>query len=316
MRIIIFTFFISLISFSQDFSEINSKTEKYPKLLTAEILADNIKKDFSKKEDQIKALYSWLTANIRYDLEEFYNPNRETKVTFRYQSLEERDQKIKAIKDKTVRETLSSRKAVCEGYAQTFSKVCTLLDIENEVVEGYVRSSSNRIGRPLQGPNHSWNAVKLNNKWIYIDATWGAGSEYNGRWIRKFNSYYYNIPKSKYFLTHLPEDSLWKLRVGRIEKEDFYNQPIYSHQFLKSDITLVSPETGILSRNTQGAVKLELKNAADKEVLVGFLGSTRAVKPTTVNKEGKTIVSIIPPLRARALFLLIDREVAIEFLVQ
>ncbi len=316
MRFLIFTLFISLVGFAQDFSEIELKTKKYPGLLSAEVLANEIEKDFSNKEDQVKALYSWLTLNIRYDLEEFYNPNRVTKMTFRYQTLEERDRKLKALHDGIVKETLSSRKAVCEGYARTFAKVCTLLNIENAVVEGYVRSSSNRIGRPLQGPNHSWNAVKLNNKWIYVDATWGAGSENNGRWIRRFNPYYYNIPKGKYFKTHLPEKSIWKLRVGRIEKKDFYNQPIYSHEFLKSDVELSSPSTGILYRNSQGNVKLELQNAEDKEILVGFLGSTTAVKPNTVIKGNKSIVTITPPTQARALFLLINREVAIEFLVQ
>ncbi|AUC15946.1 hypothetical protein BTO06_12640 [Tenacibaculum sp. SZ-18] len=316
MRLFTIIFFSILVANAQDFSSINSKIKTYPGLITADKLAQNIKQDFKDKEEQVKAIYSWLTANIRYDLEEFYNPNRETKVSFSYQTLEERDRKLKAIKDEMVNETLSTRKAVCEGYAQTFSKVCTLLDIENEVIEGYIRSSSNRIGRPLRSPNHSWNAVKLNGKWIYIDATWGAGSEYNGRWIRKFNSYYYNIPKEKYFKTHLPEKSIWKLRVGRIDKEEFYNQPVYSHTFLKSNVELSSPSSGILNRKRNGSVTVELQNATDKEILVGFLGSTRAVKPNTTNKGGNTIVSIMPPPGAKALFLLIDREVAIEFLIQ
>lgn len=316
MRVLIFTLFLSFIGFAQDFSEINLKIKAYPKSLTAEQLAKKISKDFSNKEVQTQAVYSWLTANIRYDLEEFYNPNRATKVSFQYQTLEERDRKLKAIKDEIVDETMTSRKAVCEGYAQTFSKVCTLLHIENEVIEGYVRASSNRIGRPLEGPNHSWNAVKLNGKWIYVDATWGAGSENNGRWIRKFNSYYYNIPKDKYFKTHLPEKSIWRLRVGRMEKEEYYNQPIYSHEFLKSDVKLVTPTSGILSKKSNGSVQMELKNATDKEILVGFLGSTMAVKPSIEIKGNTTKVTIIPPNGAKALFLLIDREVAIEFLVQ
>ncbi|MFY7669816.1 transglutaminase domain-containing protein [Tenacibaculum sp. MEBiC06402] len=316
MRILFVALFISITGFSQDFSAINLKIKEYPKLLSAEELANYIREDFSSKESKVKALYSWLTENIRYDLEEFYNPNRVTKMTFRYQTLEERDRKLRALHDEIVDETLSSRKAVCEGYARTFAKVCTLLNIENEVIEGYVRSSSNRIGKPLQSPNHSWNAVKLNGNWIYIDATWGAGSEYNGRWIRKFNPYYYNIPKDKYFKTHLPEKSIWKLRVGRIEKEEYYNQPIYSHEFLKSNVELSSPSSGILNRKSDGSVLMELQNATDKEILVGFLGSTRAVKPKTTNKGEKTIVSIVPPPGAKALFLLINREVALEFLIQ
>ena len=55
---------------------------------------------------------------------------------------------------------------------------------------------------------------------------------------------------------------------------------------------------------------------ADVGILVGFLGSTTAVKPNVLHKGNKTTVSINPPVGASALFLLIDREVALEFLVR
>ncbi|CAM1345620.1 transglutaminase domain-containing protein [Tenacibaculum amylolyticum] len=315
MRLSILIFFTVFIAVAQDFSGIESKVEGYPGLLTADKLATTIKKDFPKKEDQVKALYRWLTKNIRYDLEEFYNPNRQTKTRFRYRTPEEREQKLQEIRDKTVSETLSKRRAVCEGYARTFAKVSDLMGIENEVIEGYVRNSSNSIGNPRKQPNHAWNAVKLNGKWIYIDATWGAGSESNGKWIRRFNPYYYNIPATKYFKTHLPEKSIWRLRVGRIEKEDFYKQPIYSHDFLKSNVNLVSPKSGIVKRNAKGAIKMVLTNAADKEILIGFLGSSIAQRPSVVTKGKNTTVTISPPPNANVCFLLIDREVAIEFLI-
>lgn len=315
MKRIVFLLFLSVFtSFSQDFSQIKVKTNEYPGLLTAPKLANYIKKDFKKSEDQVKALYAWMTKNIRYDLEEFYNPARKTSTTFQYRTLEERAQKIKALEDKTVRETLRSKKAVCEGYARVFAKVCDLLGLENEVIEGYVRNSSRTIGKPRATPNHAWNAVKIDNKWLYVDTTWGAGAESNGRWVRRFNPYYFNIPKKKYFQTHLPEDSLWILRVGRTNKEKFYKQPIYSHEFLKSNVTLVGA-SGILTKNAQGNVQVVLQNAADKEILVGFLGSPMAQKPKVVQKGKQTIVTITPPANAKECFLLVDREVAIEFLL-
>ncbi len=311
-------FFLIFSSFlqAQDFSRIKEKTDVYDTVLTAEKLSKLIKRDFSNKEDQVKAVYAWLTKNIRYDLKEFHNPNRETKTTFQYRTLEEKERKIKAINDKIVKETLTRKRAVCEGYARSFAKICSFLNIENEFIQGYVRTSVNTIRRPELQPNHAWNAVKINDKWMYVDATWGAGSENNGRWHRKFNSYYYNIPKEKYFKTHLPEKAVWRLRVGRIDKEQFYEQPIYSNDFLKLDTELIAPKEGILYKNEKGAIQFTLKDVNNKEILFGFLGSSIALKPTILNtKNNKTIVSITPPKNAQQCFLLVDRKVAIHFLI-
>ncbi|TYP97988.1 transglutaminase superfamily protein [Tenacibaculum adriaticum] len=311
--------FFLLISFSisaQNFSVIKEKTDLYSGLLTAEKLAHKIELDFSSEEDKVKAIFCWMTKNIRYDLDEFYNPTRK-EISFRYRTNEERDQKLQEIKNKTVAETLSTRKGVCEGYAQTFSKICDLLQIENEVITGYVRTSSNTIGKPQQQPNHAWNTVKINNKWIFIDTTWGAGYENNGKWLRNFNPYYFNISTKKYFKTHFPEKSIWRLRVGRMEKEEFYNQPIYSHLFLKSDVELTAPKSGILSKNKNGKIDIILKNIKpSQQIHVGFLGLPYAQKPEVTSKNGVTSVTITPPTNALQLFLLIDKEVAIEFLIQ
>ncbi len=312
---LLFIFISSSFLQAQDFSKIKMKTDTYKTVLTAERLSEIIERDFPDKEDQVKAIYAWLTKNIRYDLKEFYNPNRKKITTFRYQTIQEREEKIKQINDKIVRETLFKKRAVCEGFARTFAKVCSFLNIENELIEGYVRTSLNTIGKPVYQPNHAWNAVKLNDTWIYIDATWGAGSENNGKWFRKFNTYYYNIPKDNYFKTHLPDKSIWKLRVGRISKEQFYKQPIFSNDFLKLDVELVMPKEGILHKNEKGIVSFTLKNMQDKEILFGFLGSSIAIKPTINTKNNKTTVSIIPPKNSRECFLLIDRKVAMQFLI-
>lgn len=316
MRLFIFFLLYSFIGLAQDLSEIKLITDTYPGLMTVEKLAKKIEIDFSTDEDKVKATYCWLTKNIRYDLKEFYNPNRKTRTTFRYRTEEEKQQKLKAINNKIVRNTLTKRRAVCEGYARTLAEVCTILNIENSLVTGHVRNSSQVIGNSSLTPNHAWNAVKINNKWIYIDATWGAGSELNGRWIRKFNPYYYNIPKNKYFKTHFPEDSVWRLRVGRITKEKYYNQPIYSNDFLKSDIELKAPTSGILKKKKDNTVHITLDNLRNKEVFVGFLGNSNAYKPEIRKKGNSSLISFIPPVGAKQCFILIDREVALEFLIQ
>lgn len=300
---------------AQDFSSVDTKIKTYPKLITADKLANKIATDFNSEEEKVRAIFTWLSFNISYNLEEFYDPTQK-KVSFRYRNEDEKQSKIKAIKEAIVTKTLSNRSAVCEGYAQTFSKICSLLNIENEVIKGYVRNSSNDIGKIKNRANHAWNAVKLNNKWIYIDATWAAGAVMNGNWQRNFNDYYYNIPKEKYFLTHFPEDSLWQLRVKRMSLEAYFNQPIYASSFLSKKYELIKPTSGIIYKKANTPISFTLKNISPNQTIYcGFRGSKYAKKPTITFKKNTVIVSITPPKNSKEVYLIIDKEVVLEFLI-
>lgn len=315
MKSLLLSFFLSFSIFAQDFSTIKEKTNKYPGLLTAEKLAKHIASDFSSEEDKVKALFCWMTKNIRYDLEEYYNPSNK-RTTFRYRTIEEKNTIIQGIKDKTVSETLKRRKGVCEGYAQTFAKVATLLNIENAVISGYARASFNEIGNPIQQPNHAWNAVKIKNNWTYIDATWGAGHQNNGKWHREFKPYFFNMKKEHYFKTHLPEESVWRLKVNRMDKITFYKQPIYSHRFLTTNYKLISPANGFIKKDKNGKITVSLKNIApNQKIHFGFLGDQYAKEGAITIKNGITTASILPPTNASLAFLMIDLEVMLHFKV-
>lgn len=307
--------FVSLQIFSQDFTTIKTKIDNYKKITSAETLAKQIEKDFSSDEDKVKAIFYWLTSNISYNLEEFYNPSSR-RLSFKYRTEEERLTKLQEIKDKTVYETIKNKKAVCEGYAQTFTKICDLLDIKSEVISGYARFGLQEIGKPKPNANHAWNAVKINNEWVYLDATWGAGSVVNGKWKNFFKPYYYDMPKEKILRSHLPKSSLWQLKLGRITKAEFYNQPIYTDNFLASDVELISPQQGIIKKNKSGEISIQLKNTADKEILIGFRGSKIAKRPVIDVENEISTISIAVPNTSKVAFLVINREVSLQFLIE
>ncbi|TDQ30071.1 transglutaminase domain-containing protein [Tenacibaculum caenipelagi] len=314
-QLFFFLFLWNWAIYAQDFSLVKEKTANYPKLITVENLAKRIATDFDSKDQQVKAAFYWLTHNIRYDLNGYYNP-KQKRISFRYRNEQERQEKLQAIKDEIVNETLLTRKALCEGYAQTLAKVFSILQIENEVIKGYVRNSSNDISNPRKNSNHAWNAVKLNNKWIYIDATWAAGIVNNGRWQPLFNKYYYNFSKANNFKTHYPESTLWQLKIGRMNKDDFYNQPIYKSNFLQSNLQLISPKKGVLDGNTP--IKIRIKNLQPNQtVFLGYSGYRYAVKPDSVSTENNiTTIVTTPPENSKQAFLIIDKEVMIELLIQ
>ncbi|WP_237276244.1 transglutaminase domain-containing protein [Tenacibaculum ovolyticum] len=317
MKQLYFLLLFSVFSLSaQDFSYVDNKVKIYPKLITAEKLASKIAIDFNSDEEKARAVFSWLSFNISYNLKEFYNP-RQKRIGFRYKNETEKQEKLKAIKNAFVTKTFINRSALCEGYAQAFSKTCTLLNIKNKVIKGYVRNSSYDIDKVKKRANHAWNAVNINNKWIYIDATWAAGAVTNGRWQRNFNDYYFNIPKEKYFYTHFPEDSLWRLRVKKMSLATYFKQPIYTSSFLKKQYHLVKPNTGIIHRKANTPIVFTIKNVKPNQAIYcGFRGVKYAKKAKTTFKGNTVLISITPPSNSKELYLIIDKDVVLEFLIK
>lgn len=312
-QLLFFILFLSISIQSQDFKKVDDLVSRYPKFSKVEDLASKIAKDFASDEDKTRASFFWLTKNIRYNLKEYYNPNQRS-YNFKYSTEEEKEQKLQALKDKIVADAFKTKTGVCEEYAQSFKKLCDLLDIESEVIKGNVRNVPQEIGNPEKETNHAWNAVKLNGNWIILDATWAAGYEYNGRWLKKFDNYFYNIPKDKIFKTHFPEDKIWVLRFGRITLNEFYKQPIYGKALLSSNIELISPKTGILKVNSSKEIRLELKNLKPNSLIYyTFKGQRLAKKPLISTRKNTTIITINNAPRNSFLVIYINKEAAFQF---
>ncbi len=314
MKLFFYLLFLCSISVqSQDFTKIDSIITAYPNFKKAEDLATKISLDFSSDEDKVKAAFYWLTQNIRYNIKQLYNPKKRS-YNFRYRSEEEKQQKLQAFKDNIVTKTFITKSGVCEEYAQSFKKICDLLHIEASVIKGYVKNDAQEIGIPSNVPEHAWNAVKLNSKWILLDATWAAGYAYNKRWVKKFNSYYYNIPKDKIFKTHFPEDDIWILRFGRMNLSEFYNQPIFGNPFLASKTELLTPKTGIIAVNSSKEIILKFKNLKNSsKVYYSFKGQRFSLKPAISIDGNITTLTIKNAAKNSFLYIFFNKEGALEF---
>ena len=314
MKQLFFFFLLFSISLqSQNYSKVDDLVSKYPRFTKVEDLADKIAIDFSNEEDKVRAAFYWLSNNVRYNLKELYNPTQRS-YKFSYSSELEKEQKLQALKDKLVRNVFLTKTGVCEDYAQSFKKICDLLTIESEVISGNVRSSYLEIGKPEKSTNHAWNAVKINNKWIILDATWAAGYEMNGKWVKKFDNYFYNITKKKILKTHYPKDKLWMLRFGRMSLKEFYYQPIYGNDLLNSNIELISPKTGLLDINSSKEIKLKFKNL-NKELFIyyTFKNQRFAKKPIILREGNITNIIIKKAQKKSSLSIFINKEIALQF---
>lgn len=307
--------FISTSLCSQDFTKVDAKVLTYPRYSKVEQLANRIDKDFTTDIDKARAAFFWLAKNIRYNLKEYYNP-RQRYYSFRYSSEAEKEQKLQAVKDKLIAATFKNKTGVCEEYAQSFKKICDLLGIEAAVISGYVRNSTREIGKIPNNTNHAWNAVKIDDKWIILDATWAAGHERNGKWIRQFNNYYFDVPKDKIFKTHFPEDNLWVFRFGRMTLQEFYNQPIYDDTLLKLSAELVSPQKGVINVKADQDIVLTFKNL-DTRLLIFYTTKANryAQKPVISTENNISKLIIKNPQRDTDLTLFINKSDALQFKV-
>ncbi|MCL7753598.1 transglutaminase domain-containing protein [Polaribacter sp. Z022] len=297
---------------SQDYTKVDDIVSEYTTFSKVEDLAKKIAKDFTTDKNKARAVFFWLSKNIRYNLKEYYNPSRSYK--FSYATEDEKQQKLQALKDELVLEVFKTKVGVCEDYAQAFKKTCDILGLESEVIKGNVRVNPNKIGKPEKYTNHAWNAVKINGNWLIIDATWAAGYEMNGKWIQKFDDYFYNIPKEKILKTHFSEDLKWRKDNSKFVKKEFYNQPIFSNSFLNSKATLINQKTGILKVNQSKEITLKLKKL-DPNLLIyyTFKGQRYAKKPKISIDKNITTLTFLKAKRKSVLNIFINNEIAIQF---
>ena len=312
MNKILFLFLLFSYSISaQNFKKTDSIVKTYPRFSKVENLANRIEKDFSSDTEKVRAAFFWLTKNIRYNLRQLYNPKQRS-YRFSYSSEEEKKQKMQSLIDELVNNTFRNKTGVCEEYAQSFKKICDLLNIKSELIKGSVRTDANDIAN-IQDPNHVWNAVKINNRWIIIDVTWAAGYEYNRKWIRKFNDYYFDIPIQKIFKTHYPESRLWALRIGRMSLQEFYDQPIFGQQFLVNNLEILSPKKGKITINKSDFIKIKINNLKDKKVIYNFSGNSIAQKPTILVDKNISLLSLKNPKRNCNLYIYLENEIALQY---
>jgi transglutaminase/protease-like cytokinesis protein 3 len=66
-------------------------------------------------------------------------------------------------------------KTICGGYADLITAMNQEVGIPAQTIIGYYKDWKFDEGDKFFIPNHAWNAIQLNNKWHYIDATAGAG---------------------------------------------------------------------------------------------------------------------------------------------
>lgn len=260
---------------AQNYAKVDKIVKKYSKRFSnADELSNKINKDFELPHEKARAIYTWITLNIKYDVDKLKSPFEQ--IAFSYDTQEEKLAKEREIFEGIANQTLKKRKAVCEGYSSLFKLLCEKSNLECIIISGSSKSSLNHIGEFPNKSNHAWNAIRINGEWKLIDVTRGAGTlnESSTKFIKEFNDFYFFTSAEKFFLNHYPDDKSF-LFVDK-SPEEFANLPYFHSPYFKWNIQLIEPLKGIIQISDNKKIKIVIRNPDKEDINLQFLNEMYA----------------------------------------
>ena len=254
--------------FTSRFSSVDSfaKTVKYKGDLTS--LTQNLTAPYSEQLFKARAIFKWITENIRYDCK-YYNKTiykGEDTKTFHCRDEKNCEAKMENWETKYIDRVVRKKKAVCQGYAMLFKKMCDIAGLKSEMITGYIRTEYYQVGT-CGSLIHAWNSILIDSNYYLLDATWAAGgctSDDDGKlldFVKRFNEYYWLTPSSDFVRNHYPENPMWTLIPG-YTKEKFAANPYYEPRELEY-LTLQMPNSGIISAKKGDTIHFKINYSVD-----------------------------------------------------
>ncbi len=207
-----------------------------------------------------RSIFRWLAHNIRYDYKLFNKGGVKGPVCKEGQNCE---QVFRDWEREYIHKILKKKKAVCDGYARIYKKMCEAAGLRCEIIEGYTKSKPYQVG--ITGiADHAWNAVWIDSAYLLLDATWASGycseNEATGKltgFTRQFDDYYWNTSFGDLSRNHFPKDPKWIL-THNYTKEKYANNPYYAAPLL-SKLQLISPLSGVIEAKQGDTIRFRFE---------------------------------------------------------
>lgn len=289
LKLVFFTTFllISGLLHAQGYSEIDTAIKSYPKSFSSTAkLAARINEEFKSEEEKVRAIYTWIALNVRYDLKFYKAQINNPGIAYSYSSEADRVAKEQEFRQNLADKTLKTRKGVCQGYAALFHSLCDLTNIKVMDISGTSKNHPSNIGKLPKINDHVWNVVKIGASWKFIDVTWGSGalSSQTGSFVPEFNGAYFFTSPELFFLNHFPEDKRM-LMVAKTE-QDFADLPLYYGQYLKANYEIVRPETGIFFTSKSKIIPFKIIDLPENESVFYVFSSDNKVSKVAIKRQG------------------------------
>lgn len=191
----------SILTYAQsEYQIIDNASKKVPYSLTSSsTIALELTKNFNTDIEKTRAIYIWITHNISYDY-----------------ALLENLPEYTSPKD-IVKYVLKKRTGICQHYSDLFLDMTQSIGLETFLILGYTRDYKGTIA----DIGHTWNAIKIDSKYYFIDTTWSAGYIKDDRYVRNFNDNYFLISPEDFIKTHIAFDPIYQFLPSPILHIDF-----------------------------------------------------------------------------------------------
>ncbi|MEM8675042.1 MAG: transglutaminase domain-containing protein [Cyanobacteria bacterium P01_G01_bin.67] len=264
----------------QDFKEIDYLAQQlqYSGSSVSE-LANLLSQNAATESAKARIIYAWITQHITYDMTAFNNAIHHD-----------------IYPNVSPEKVLQDRTTICSGFSNLYYALASAMNLESVIVIGYARGATPVGDARFQEINHAWNAVKIDQGWYLLDATWGAGSIRNDKFVSEYKPYYFAIAPQEFINNHYPQDSGWQLLSSTLTRKEFDNLPIISDHFYNLNMEAISHQNyKIDARN-----RLEIKLRAPQEVvaLANLKQNAQefSIGTTLVSRHGENIVvNVAPP---------------------
>ncbi len=112
---------------------------------------------------------------------------------------------------------LNTKTATCAGYSNLFSALCNMQGIYCVNLRGGTWLKDNKTSEKLLNVpmNHEWNAVVIDDEWLFVDITWLSNNEFTENGYEKSDSF-----DDQYFGMSLEEMS-YEHRIDIIDYRNF-----------------------------------------------------------------------------------------------
>lgn len=166
------------------------------------------------------AIYEWVARHIRYDFKAFLKGRFPSSDPLR---------------------VIRRRKAICGGYSALINELCRHAGLQSVPVIGYSKGADYRENQRFLRSDHVWNAMKVNGRWVLLDATWGSGFalprkqicrkllyqlfhlDYRPkfRWKKKYQKEWWDVHPERMVMDHLPANPIWQLQDVALAEKNF-----------------------------------------------------------------------------------------------
>ena len=255
------------------------------------LLAFKLTSPLASDLEKFRAIYTWVCTNIENDHNGYLrNKKNREKLNGNSEAIANWNRTFQV---KVFKKLLHERKTVCTGYAYLLRELSAFAGIECKIIDGYGRTVVANVGG--EGvPNHSWNAVLINDKWYLCDATWSSGNfgipEYV--FIRDYNDGYFLADPELFAKNHFPLDTTWFLMDDKPDLDEFLNAPIIYKYAFNYQLIPLEPQVMDINATTNDSIAFLFKapdSIQDQNIFIELVtqDKTYIINPdVTYSEEG------------------------------